>query len=238
MRVYTIEMLNLSAEYYKNTMKENSYNLKIILLAAGRSERFNGIKLLAKAQQDDSATLIQHVLQQISVAMDNLKINKNNLHVATGIYHPKIAKSIGEQFSATFCEQAEKGMGHTIAQSVKNVLKSDDNPSHIMITLADQVALTSADYIHLIKQSLAAPNKLICAEVAGELSKKSGKEIMPPAIFSSKYFADLMVLQGDKGAKPLLYTNENNLLKVSLPNAAIDIDTLQELINWHKVLKD
>ncbi len=207
-------------------MRESDYNLKIILLAAGKSERFNGIKLLAKAQQDDSITLIQHVLQQISAALDTLKITKKNLHIATGVYHSQITELIGESFFLNFCDNAKKGMGHTIAQAVKNTLEIDDKPSHIMITLADQVALTSNDYTQLIKESIASSDKLVCAKV--------GDKIMPPAIFPKNHFADLMILQGDKGAKPLLYSNKKNLLKIAIPNAAIDIDTPQDLINWHK----
>ena len=210
----------------KNNGDNIDFNLKIILLAAGKSKRFKGIKLLAKAQQGNSITLIQHVLQQISASMNTLKINESNLYVATGIYHPQIADFIGEQFSPNFCGHAGKGMGHTIAQSVKEVLKDNNNTTHIMITLADQIALTSDNYIHLIKESLTTPDKLICAKV--------GDQIMPPAIFPSDYFADLMTLQGDKGAKPLLHANKNNLQKISMPNAAIDIDTPQDLILWYR----
>lgn len=209
-------------------MKNNGYSLKIILLAAGKSERFNGIKLLAKVQQqDDSITLIQHVLQQISKALNILTIDENNLHVATGGYHPQLAQLIGNQYSLGYCEDAHSGLGHTIAQSVEKILINEDNTSHIMITLADQVALNSDDYTNLIKQSLATPDKLICA--------KADQEIMPPVIFPRTYFSDLMTLKGDKGAKVLLHANKENLQKVCLPNAAIDIDTLQDLYNWYEI---
>lgn len=209
-------------------MIDQGYNLKIIVLAAGKSERFEGIKLLAKVQkQGDSITLIQHVLQQISASLSILKIDECNLHVATGGYHLQIAEFIPKRFSLDYCERAHCGLGHTIAQSIDNIIINDDNTSHIMITLADQVALCSDDYISLIKQSLIMPEKLICAKV--------GKEIMPPAIFPQQYFTQLMSLTGDKGAKTLLYKNKENLQEVILPNSAIDIDTQQDLINWHKV---
>lgn len=208
-------------------MKGNGFNLKIILLAAGKSERFNGIKLLAKVQQQsDSITLIQHVLQQISKALNILNIDESNLHVATGGYHPQLEQLIANQYSLSYCENAHSGLGHTIAQSVEKTLKNEDNISHIMITLADQVALNSDDYVNLIKQSFATPDKLICAKV--------GQEIMPPAIFPYDYFTDLMTLKGDKGAKALLHVNKENLKQVLLSNAAVDIDTEDDLINWRK----
>ncbi len=209
-------------------MIDTGYNLKIVLLAAGKSMRFNGIKLLAKVQQqDDSFTLIEHVLQQISSSLNTLNINKNSLHVATGDYHTQIAQLTANRYTLDYCKNAHLGLGHTIAQSVEKMLITDDSTSHIMITLADQVALTSDDYLSLINQSLATPQKLICA--------KADQQIMPPAIFPRHYFTELMTLQGDKGAKAVLRTNKENLHKVLLPNAAIDIDTSKDLLDWYEI---
>ena len=208
-------------------MSSCPYNLKIIVLAAGKSERFEAIKLLAKVKNlAHSTPLIQHVLQKITESLAVLNIDKSNLHIATGGYHEQISEIIGNQFSLTYSSLAHMGLGHTIAQSVEKIINNDDSASHIMITLADQIALTTDDYIQLIEQSLSMPNKLICA--------KADLEVMPPAIFPRHYFTQLMSLTGDKGAKALLHKNKENLHEVLLPNAAIDIDTKQDLINWHK----
>ena len=221
-------------------MNDTQYNLKIIVLAAGKSERFKAIKLVAqvkvvaqtsKKDQPQSTSLIQHVLQQILASLSVLNIEQSNLHVATGGFHQQISEVLGKQYSIINCPDAHLGLGHTIAQSVERILSIDNNTeiansSHIMITLADQVALTTDDYIRLIEQSLSMPGKLICAKV--------GSELMPPAIFPQSYFNQLMNLTGDKGAKALLHQNKENLQEVLLANAAIDIDTQQDLINWHK----
>ncbi len=206
-------------------------SLKIIVLAAGKSQRFKAIKLLAKLKtpqnhQTHSTTIIEHVLQQLTTSLSVLNIDKSNLNIATGGYHEQISEVIGKQCSLLNCPDAHLGLGHTIAQSVERVINHNDSVSHIMITLADQVSLTADDYIRLIKQSISTPDKLICAN--------AGLEIMPPAIFPRQYFTQLMNLTGDKGAKALLHQNKDNLQAVSLPNAAIDIDSQQDLINWHK----
>jgi len=215
-------------------MKKQDYNLKVILLAAGKSERFNGVKVLAKVQQKEtSITLIEHAFHQISVALNELNIDEKNIQIATGRYHSKIttffSKHENSQYIFDYCEDAHLGLGHSISQSVGHMLTdvhdNENSPSHILIALADQVALTADDYIALIKQSLALPNKLVCA--------KAGQELMPPAIFPSTYFADLMHLKGDKGAKPVLYANKENLQTVSIQHAERDIDTQQDLANWH-----
>ena len=208
-------------------MNSTDYNLKIILLAAGKSKRFNDIKLLAKvSQQDDSITLIEHALKQILVSLNSLNIGERNLYIATGGYHDQIKLLLGNQYIVDFCKEAHLGLGHTIAQSVKKIISNDSHTSHIMIMLADQIALCADDYVNLIKQSLLTPDKLICA--------KAGSEIMPPAIFSRAYFADLMALQGDKGAKALLLANREKLQQIVLPNAAVDIDTQTDLARWYE----
>jgi molybdenum cofactor cytidylyltransferase len=215
-------------------MKKQDYNLKVILLAAGKSERFNGIKLLAKVQQQEtSATLIEHAFHHISLALNTLDIDDKNIRIATGRYHSQITtcfdKNKHSQYILDYCEDAQLGLGHTISQSVGHMLNSlldnDNSISHILITLADQVALTADNYVSLIKQSLALPNKLVCA--------KAKQELMPPAIFPATYFADLLHLKGDKGARPILYANKENLQTVSIQHAEKDIDTQQDLANWH-----
>jgi len=225
----------------RSTLNNNVYHLKVIILGAGKSERFGDIKVLAKLlpkvtpkdsakvlsskeQQGRSATLLQHVIAQVSIALNKLNINPTSLHIATGRYHQQVSEFFGDQFSLIHCEDADLGLGHTIAQSVEKVCCADKNTSHIMIVLADQVALSSGEHIRLIEQSLETPNKIVCAEAK--------QEIMPPAVFPCQYFSDLVALQGDKGAKTLLHKNKSQLETVLIANAIIDIDTKKDLENW------
>jgi len=208
-------------------MSNHDYKLKVIVLGAGKSERFDDIKLLAKIKlSDDSLSLVEHILLRLSSALSLLNINTANIHVTTGRYHHQISRCLGKQFSLIYCESAHQGLGHTIAESVKKITSttSEGDISHIMFTLADQVALETNDYVRLIQQSLISPTQLICA--------KADKKMMPPAIFPCHYFSDLMVLKGDKGAKSLLNKNKEKLESVQMPSAIIDIDTKQDLLNW------
>jgi len=208
-------------------MSNNGYQLKVIVLGAGKSERFGDIKLLAKVKlSEGSLCLVEHVLQHVSKALSFLNISTTNIHVTTGLYHQQVSARIDENFSLIYCKDAHLGLGHTIAESVEKITsnKSATDVSHIMITLADQVALETDDYVRLIEQSMKSPAQLICAEAS--------QKIMPPAIFPSYYFPNLMTLHGDKGAKALLHKNKEKLQTVAMPNAKVDIDTKQDLINW------
>ena len=223
-------------------MNDKPYHLKVIVLAAGKSERFEAIKLLADIELADieladinlngadnktsPTVLIQHVLQNISVSLTTLGMDLNHINVATGNYHDALIDVIGPNYLTVYCANAHLGLGHTIAQSLEYVLNKDTSQliTHVMITLADLVALTSEDYTQLIKKSQQVPMSIVCS--------KAENEIMPPAIFPLCYFPQLIQLEGDKGAKALLYKHKENLQTVSLPNARIDIDTKEDLTNW------
>lgn len=223
----TLPKIETSISPIITTAMNNQINLKVIILAAGKSERFEGIKLLAPIQgTEKSIPIIQHAFTQVSNALTTLKIDISNITIATGKYHQQMIKVLADQISIRHCPESELGLGNTIAQSVDKANNEDTTITHIMLTLADQVAMTSADYIELISKSLVMPDKIVCSSV--------DSKIMPPAIFPKAYFSQLLSLTGDKGAKRVLQSNKENLIKVLLPNAKIDIDTEFDLIHWHK----
>ncbi|MGB0938448.1 MAG: nucleotidyltransferase family protein [Colwellia sp.] len=209
--------------------ESESYRLKIIVLAAGKSERFGAIKLLAPVKLRNAETpLIDHVLNQLSSSMSTLAINSSQLVVATGNHHKALSAVIKTNIQTVYCSQASKGIGHTIAQALSSVLSEETNFSHIMISLADLISLLPKDYTQLIESSISHPDKIISAQAKTSL--------MPPVIFPYRFINQLLDLTGDKGAKAILEKNKECLLPVSVPNALIDIDTQKDLIDWHKRL--
>ena len=52
----------------------------------------------------------------------------------------------------------------------------------------------------------------------------------PPALFPRRCFAALGGLRGDEGARVLLQRELDTLVRVPLPNAAIDIDEPEDLL--------
>ena len=50
-----------------------------------------------------------------------------------------------------------------------------------------------------------------------------------PAIFPNRYFDSLVQLSGDQGAKGILQKAEDSLVEMDLPEAAFDIDTVEDL---------
>ena len=51
-----------------------------------------------------------------------------------------------------------------------------------------------------------------------------------PAIFPRWCFGDLQQLQGDRGARAVLQRHMERVIRVTMPSAAIDIDTPEDLL--------
>jgi molybdenum cofactor cytidylyltransferase len=87
----------------------------------------------------------------------------------------------------------------------------------VLITLADQVAVTADDLRALVARWEQQPDRIAAAEYAGTLGA--------PVIFPSDLFDELAQLQGDRGARALLSRHPGRVVGVPMPSAALDIDT-------------
>lgn len=200
-------------------MLVRDYQLVIVLLAAGKSERFGDIKQLANASPlTDSPTVLEQTASRLLPLSENLVI-------ATGHYHHAIKSALNTAYRIYQCPNADSGMGHTIADATSFVLQQFPNCSHLMFALADQVALQSEHYMQMLSHSLRFKQHIICAESAIGIS--------PPAIFPKWSFEQLQQLEGDKGAKRILKRYQEQTIKVDIDEAEIDIDTPEDLFSWH-----
>lgn len=91
----------------------------------------------------------------------------------------------------------------------------------MLIALCDQPLVTDKHYALLLEQSLKSSKGI----VASYYSNKAGV----PAVFSQQYLHQLQTLHGAKGAKSVIKQHINNVLQVEMPEAAFDIDTIQDI---------
>jgi molybdenum cofactor cytidylyltransferase len=91
----------------------------------------------------------------------------------------------------------------------------------VLIGLADQIAITQPILKQLLDVASNYPNYIVAAQYNGGVGA--------PVIFPKQYFSNLSELKGDKGAKMLLLQNSQQTISVPIPEASLDIDTLDDL---------
>jgi molybdenum cofactor cytidylyltransferase len=187
---------------------------ELILLAAGQSRRFGGIKQLTDIY---GQPMICHCLSPYRQDKKWLQGITNGC-VVLGANAGLITQVLPDEVNKYVVSSWRKGMGHTLAQSILNIASDS---SHVLIGLADQIALTQQMITRLLDAAKKHPTHIVAARYRGGHGA--------PVIFPKKYFAELSQLTGDKGAKTLLLQHSQHIMSIEIPEAAFDIDTPQDL---------
>ena len=91
----------------------------------------------------------------------------------------------------------------------------------VLILLGDQVGV-NADDLKRLAAAWKGEESVIAASVYDQ-------HVGVPAIFPRLCFSELAELRGDQGARAVLERNSYRLVRVPMPNAAIDLDTPEDL---------
>ncbi|MCL4312373.1 MAG: nucleotidyltransferase family protein [Candidatus Thermoplasmatota archaeon] len=191
-------------------------NVSAIILASGKSIRFNSNKLLYKV---NLKPIISYIIDNVS--------NSNFQERIIVLRNKEIEKySIDKGFKTVWNKDFEKGMSTSIVHGIENISPNSDAA---MIIPGDMPLLDPS-----------ALNSLI------EYYKSSGKgisgfinngTIISPVIFSRQYFEEILELKGDKGAKSIVLIHDNDFSGMEISsNILIDIDTRDDVIQFRKFL--
>jgi len=112
----------------------------------------------------------------------------------------------------------QRGLGNSIAYAVRHLAADQLAYDGLLIMLGDQPLLTSTALAEML--DLFDRDRVVCAVYDGHAGV--------PSLFPRTFFADLMALDGDSGAKAMLQSL-NDKVTVPMPEAAIDIDTIEDL---------
>ncbi|WP_373521919.1 NTP transferase domain-containing protein [Aquiflexum sp.] len=113
----------------------------------------------------------------------------------------------------------EKGMASGMQKGL-DFLEKKLAPDQVILMLCDQPFVDSELLNNLINKQTETGKGIIASHYNGI----SGV----PVLFSSIYFSELYDLKGSEGAKKVLYKHSGDLAIVDFPDAAIDIDTLED----------
>lgn len=185
-----------------------SIHLTALVLAAGKSTRMgDDNKLLLKF--NDKA-MVSHVIDQLQMS----KIS--DIIVVTGNEFSEVRKAIKQQVEFTHNPDYDMGLCTSLKVGIKSLHADCDG---VMVCLGDMPYISSKSYDALLD----------AFEKGHIIVPTSHGKIGNPLVFSSEFFKDFEILEGDKGARGLLKKYPEKVIKVDLNTDAIfdDIDTPQ-----------
>jgi xanthine dehydrogenase accessory factor len=184
--------------------------ISILILAAGRSERFGTNKLL---QILNGKPLVLHAVDAAKQA------NVGDVILVTGQDGDEVAAAAGDGPAHVVHNLLfENGIGSSIACGVA---ACRDQSDAIIVLLADQPLVDSSHLRRLVAEWSGADNEI----VATSFDESRG----PPVLFPADAFSALCELSGDDGGKSLFVDPRFDIRSVEFSPAGIDVDTPDDL---------
>lgn len=180
------------------------------ILAAGSATRFGSAKQLARLHGESLVRRAVRIAESATGAKSVLCVGAEWLSVYQAA--SPLAGFVVRN------DDHEKGMATSIAAVIRALPDSADG---LLLLLADQPLIESADLDRLVQHWREHPERIACSSYAGTQG--------PPVIFPSGFFKDLLTITGDKGARAILKQHANCVDAIDMDAAAVDIDTPDDL---------
>lgn len=185
-------------------------NLHIVVLAAGGSVRLGQPKQLV---QLGGRPALHIVLTTASL------IAGHAVTVVVGAHARELTHLLSHTTASVVVNRHwEEGLASSLRCGVNSLPGTCDA---VLILLGDQVMVTSDDLKRLVSAWHTSRESVAAATYE--------RHVGVPAIFPRSCFADLAALRGDQGARGIIERNRDRLVRVPMPNAAIDLDTPEQL---------
>jgi len=187
-----------------------------VILAAGLSKRFGGMKLLKEVQ---GKAMVLHVADLVG-----------NMDFEQRIFvysDEEVLKKVKNRYSKT-CEyqfsyngQAEKGLSSSIRIALKNI-SDEKRDTGIIFFVADQPFVDETT-VNRLREAYNEGKGSIIVPLYG---KNRGN----PVIFSNKWVEQLKNLEGDVGGRSIIRENKEEVWEVPIADDRIgrDIDTIED----------
>lgn len=190
-----------------------------MLLAAGESARYGGIKQLA----DFNGEAMVHRTARIALASGAMVL------VVAGANADVVTAALSDLPLAVVHHSAwREGMGSSLAAGIGQVQAQFPFASGALLCLADQPLCDSAWLAHLLAAHRRSPDAILATETNGV----SG----PPVLFPRDLFNELALWSGSNGAKALLQREASRVLRFP-HSSGIDVDTPEDLARACEILR-
>lgn len=191
-----------------------SARVAAIVLAAGRSSRLAPANKLL--EQIDGAPIVRRV------AGIALASGADPVIVVTGFDAARVANAVHD-LNVTIVHNAtfEDGLSSSLRAGLSALPPNSDGA---LVLLADMPEIESSDLEALMAAFAAKDHQAICVPV------RHGRR-GNPVLWGAAYFAEMMSLSGDVGAKPLMARHPEHVIEVPAGSNGIfaDVDTPSDL---------
>lgn len=183
-----------------------------VILASGFSRRLGSDKL---SQNLCGKPVLQWSMDQLLASgIDRIYVvtrDRLKNHLANGEKRIRVILN----------DDPTSGMSSSIRAAIT---KMKGNPDAVMIVNGDMPFYGEDNYRKLRKLWEETDLGIAASYYSGNP--------MPPVIFSSTYFLDLLELEGDRGAKKIIQRNlsEVKFFNIDDPDSVMDIDTVEDLV--------
>ena len=185
--------------------------LHVLVLAAGASKRLGQPKQLVRLGGRPAL----HIVVSAAVAVGGHAVT-----VVAGAHARELSHVLANTSASVVVNRHwEEGMGSSLRFGVNSLPPACEA---VLVLLGDQVAVTPDDLRRLVSAWKGHDGTVAAAAY--------DRHVGVPAIFPRICFPDLAALRGDAGARGIIQKNEFRLVRVPMPNAAIDLDTPEDLV--------
>jgi molybdenum cofactor cytidylyltransferase len=183
----------------------------IVMLAAGESRRFGGIKQLA---QIDGEAMVHRAARTALAAGATLV-------VVTGANAKRVDMALSDLPLASVHHAGwADGMGSSLAAGIRYVVDHHALTSGALLCLADQPLLDASFYSGMLARHAQEPQRILATRQNGMAG--------PPVLFPRDCFAELLQCSGDRGAHALL-RREAERLDLFPSHDPVDVDSPDDL---------
>ena len=194
------------------------FSIAVIILAAGRSARLGSPKQLLSYR---GKTLLQHTIDTA------LESQASPILVVLGSGKDAIKKEL-EQKQVFILENSswESGMASSISCGITNLQELAPESKAVILMVCDQPFVNAKLLNNLITKHKDTRQSIVASSYANTLGT--------PALLHQSLFSELLVLEGESGAKSLIKKYSLQTGFVSFDQGSIDIDTRENYRNLPK----
>ena len=185
-------------------------SLHVLVLAAGASVRLGQPKQLVRVGGRPALHSVVSQATAIAGHAVTVVIGAHAAELTHLLQHSGVSLIVNRNW--------EEGMASSIRFGVASLPPACDA---VLIQLGDQVAVTADDLRRLVSAWRGEDSVIAAAMYRGTVGV--------PAIFPRWCFSELSQLRGDVGAKSILDRYRDRVARVAMPNAALDLDTAEDL---------